>query len=263
MKQPAYFLFKFIKIMASKPFSAKPTMLVIAFICIITQNSVGQYGRRSSGEENLWEVGISGGVSQFLTTINPNSDAPFKKFNYWNADMNPAITISAIKNFSPKFSAEFEFLTTKLSGTWNPNNGYPVPPLALDKRLPHPDPFKTGINQFTLMFVPNLNQIIAPNSSNNKWYVFAKIGAGASFLKEYKALYAYSVPGNKFEYALVYGGGLSYKINDNIKLKIGANWYRVETDRLDGVHTVLPGVVSLKPGANPPGIDPHYFNTKE
>jgi len=226
--------------MALKPFLFRSAVLIAVMVLFEVHSSVAQYSRRSgSGDRNNWEIGFTGGASQFLNSINPNSDATFKKFNYWNADYNAAITVSIIKNFSPKFSAEFEFLTTKLSGSWNENNGYGIPLPATAQRLP--SPFKTGINQFTLMFVPNLNNIVAPNSANETWYLFVKLGVGATYLKEYSGLYPYNKPGNGFEYALAYGGGLSYTINEKIKVKLGTTWYRVESDRLDGVHTTKYG----------------------
>jgi len=245
MNQPAHILFKIIKTKALKPSLFQSAVLIAVIMLFVVQSSVAQYSRRSgSGDNNTWEFGFTGGASQFCNSINPNSDATFKKFNYWNADYNAAITVSIIKNFSPKFSAEFEFLTTKLSGSWNENSGYGIPPPATAQTLP--PPFKTGINQFMLMFVPNLNKIVAPNSANEKWYLFVKLGIGGSFLKELKpALFPYS-KNSGFKYTLAYGGGLSYTINEKIKLKLGATWYRAETDRLDGVHTSKPGIVLPK-----------------
>jgi len=244
MKQPAYTLFKIIKTMALNPFSFKSAALIAVVMLFVVQGSVAQYSRRSgSGDNNPWEFAFTGGASQFLNSINPNSDATFKKFSYWNTDYNAAITVSIIKTLSPKFSAEFEFLTTKLSGSWNENSGYGIPPPATAEKLPIP--FKTGINQFTLMFVPNLNKIVAPNSANEKWYLYVKLGIGASYLKELKpALFPYSKKSG-FKYALAYGGGLSYTINEKIRLKLGTTWYRVDTDRLDGIHTSKPGIVVL------------------
>jgi len=243
--------------MALKPFPFRSAVLIAVIMLFVVQNSVAQYSRRSgSGDRNTWEFGFTGGASQFLNSINPNSDAFIKKFNYWNANYNAAITLSIIKNFSSKFSAEFEFLTTKLSGSWNENNGYEIPPQAIFEGLQYPLPFKTGINQFTINFVPNLNKIFAPNSLNEKWYLFLKGGIGATFLKEYSGLYPYNKPGNGFEYALVYGGGLSYTINEKIKFKLGATWYRIDTDRLDGVH-------SLKPNGDITKNESYYYNVKE
>ncbi|NEW84835.1 MAG: hypothetical protein GZ094_21040 [Mariniphaga sp.] len=257
MKQPAHILFKIKKTMALKPFPFQSAVLIAVIMLFVVQTSVAQYSRRSgSGVRNSWEFGFTGGASQFRNSINPNSDADVKKFNYWNSDYNAAITVSIIKNFSPKFSAEFEFLTTKLSGSWNPNNVYGIPLPATAQNLP--PPFKTGINQFTLMFVPNLNKIVAPNSANEKWYLFVKLGIGASFLKDYQALYSYGT-GNGYELAFAYGGGLSYTINEKIKLKLGSMWYWVDTDRLDGVHT-------MRPIQSPSARDDNsvfYFNIKE
>ena len=173
----------------------------------------------------------------------------YKKVNYWNANFNAAISLSVIKTISPKFSAEFEFMTTKLSGSWNVNSGFPHP-AAVGNTVPNP--FKTGIKQFNLNLIANLNQIVAPNSANEKWYLFIKGGGGASFLKEYSGVFPYT---KQLKYTINYGAGLSYKINDQIDLKLGTTWYRVETDRLDGLHTAKPGG-----GIGDAGF---YYNIKE
>ena len=241
--------------MALKPFSSRSTILVVIML-FVAQSSFAQYTKRRSKGESTWEIGFSGGVSKFLTSINPNADATYKKFNYWNTDFNAAITLSVIKTISPKFSAEFEFLTTKLSGKWNVNNGYPVPPRAIFNGLLYPDPFKTGVNQINLMLVANLNKIIAPNSANEKWYVFLKGGGGAARIKAYNVLYPYPQWANEYEYSIAFGGGLSYSIDDRFKIKLGATWYRVETDRLDGVHT-------LRPDGDWKKNEGYFYNIKE
>ena len=217
----------------------------------LAQSTVAQYSQRSSGEMSSWQIEFTTGASKFLTSINPNSDAVYRKMNYWNADFNAAISLSVIKTISPKFSTEFEYMTTKLSGSWNVNSGL-THPAAVGKVVP--DPFKTGINQFNLILIANLNQIVAPNSDNDTWYVFIKGGGGATFLKEYSGIFPYT-SGNSYKYTILYGGGLSYKINDQINLKLGSTWYRVETDRLDGLHTAKPGG-----GIGDAGF---YFNIKE
>jgi len=236
-----------------QPFSSRSFILLIAILLLIAQSTFAQYGRRRSGDASSWEIGFTGGVSKFLTSIDPNSDAVYKKFNYWNADFNVAITLSITKIISPKFSGQFEFMTTKLSGQWNENSGYPIPPPTSGVI---PSPFKTGIKHLNLLVIANLNQIVMPNSASDKWYLFVKGGMGLAFLKEYSGLYPLNQPGNLFKYTIIYGGGLSYTINGKIKLKFGTTWYRVETDRLDGVHTLKPGL--------PDGPDANYaFNVKE
>jgi len=204
------------------------------------------------GKQHKWEVGISGGATEFLNSINPNSEAQYKKFNYWNSNLNSSFSLSVIRNISSQFSAEIEWITSKLSGTWNQNSGYEVPQSAIDLGLPYPDPFKTGINEFDLMVSINLNKVILPKSKNDKWYVFIKGGGGVVLLKEYQALFPYSTPGNPFKYSIAYGTGFSYKIDDKVKIKLGLTFRQVETDRLDGIHTMKPD--------NP--YDP-YFNVKE
>lgn len=238
--------------MVLKPFSSVASVIVVALLLLNARNAVAQYSRKSLVEASSWEIGFSGGVSRFLTSVNPNSDAIYKRFNHWNADFNATITLSIIKNISPKFSAEFEFLTTKLSGRWNENSGYPIP-AASGKVIP--SPFKTGINQFDLMLVANLNQIVASNSASDKWYLFVKGGGGAAFLKEFHGLFPYNKSGNKFEYSIIYGVGLSYDIKDNINLKLGSSWCRIATDRLDGIHTAKPNGGQGNAG--------FYFNVNE
>src|SRR5665647_1752951 len=123
--------------MASKPFSSGLSVLLVVIVLFFTQSTVAQNRRRSSGDASSWEIGFSGGLSKFLTSIDPNSDAIYKKFNYWNADFNAGIALSIVKVITPKFSAGVEIMTTKLSGSWNVNNGYPIPPLAIAKGLPY------------------------------------------------------------------------------------------------------------------------------
>ena len=236
--------------MTLKHFFCKSQIIAGAIVVFISYHSFAQYGTQSPIDpqgkksfelEHSWEFGFSVGFSKFLTSINPNSDAVYKKFNYWNSQMNTAMTFSILKNFSRKFSAEFDWTTTKLSGIWDKNKGYPVPPSAIASGLSYPDPFKTGLNQFDLIFVANLNKIIAPNRANDIWYFFSKIGGGAVFLKEYAGLDQYRKSGVGFKYAILYGGGFSYSINQKIKIKLGTTWFSVNSDRLDGVHTVING----------------------
>ena len=78
--------------MVLKPLSARFSFLITVTVLLFVQSTYAQYSKRRSGTESSWEFGFSGGVSQFLTSINPNVDAEYKKFNYWNADFNPSIT---------------------------------------------------------------------------------------------------------------------------------------------------------------------------
>ena len=122
--------------------SLKAFILATVLIFQLTTSTSAQ----KTGKDYRWEIGFSGGASMFLNSINPNSDAEYKKFNYWNSDLNGSISLSLIKKITSQFSAEFEWQTTKLSGTWNKDNGYLIPQRAVELGLPYPDPFKTGIH---------------------------------------------------------------------------------------------------------------------
>lgn len=218
--------------------SSFPFVLLLAILLFNINESSGQIRKKRTAVNRSWEIGISGGFSKFMTSVNPNSDATYKTFNYWNSDLNSAVTLSVIKNFSAKFSAEFEWMNTQLSGSWNPENGYPVPPLVIYSGLPYPEPFRTGINQFTIMMVANINQIIAPNFASDKWNLFVKGGGGEALLNDIKAFD--KLPGSRFKATIAYGGGVSCQINKSLGMKLGATWYIVDTYHLDGQHMSAP-----------------------
>ena len=243
--------------MGLKHFSLRFFVFIISTLLLNSHVSASPaFGKRLKVRSS-WEVGFSCGVSGFLNTINPNTDAAYDKFNYWNPDLNPAISLSIIKSLSPSMNAEIRLFTTKLSGSWNPNSGYPVPPLAISQGLQYPNPFKTGINQFDLLLSLNLFQMFAPNRSFDQINLFIKGGVGAVIVKDYEALYPNNQGGHMIDYALVYGGEFSYQINSKIKLKLDAFINRVETDRLDGIQQLLPGQNITDP-------NPFYFyNLKE
>ncbi len=214
---------------------------------IIIQNSQNIFGHDVKTRFNKltsWETECSSGISKFLKSNNLNNDGYYKNFNYWNTGVNRAITFSAIKNISSKFGVGLEWLTTKLLGDWNAVKGYPIPPSAIAKGLAYPTPYKTGMNQ--LCFT-NLNQVIVPNSLNNIWHIYVKVGGGFATLKEYSGLDELSGTKNRFKYSVTNGGGIALKVNCHIRLKFGTTYYITETDRLDGVYTV---VKSLKDGTD-------------
>ena len=204
-----------------------------------------------------WEIGFSGGMSRFITSFNPNQDAVLKKFNYWNDDVNPAFSLSVIKNFSPALSGELEWVNTKLSGSWNMNNGYSVPPLVVTNGLVIPEPFETGINEFDFLLNVKFKKLIRQFTKNKAWDLFFRGGIGIDLIKDYRALYHFDLPRNGYAYSILYGGGISYKATPKLTIKVSAMMSRVTTDRLDGVR-------ELKPGQFPNGTNPlYYYNLKE
>ena len=204
-----------------------------------------------------WEIGVSGGISRFVISYNPNRDAVLKKFNYWNSDINPAFSLSVIKNFSPTLSGELEWVKTKLSGNWNSENGYSVPPLVTAIGLVYPQPFETGINEFDFLLNIKLRKLLRQFTKNNAWDLFIRGGFGIDLIKDRSALYHFDHPRNGYAYSILYGGGISYKVSPKLTIKASAIMSRVTTDRLDGVR-------ELKPGESPTGTNPfYYYNLKE
>ncbi len=204
-----------------------------------------------------WEIGFSGGISRFVTSFNPNPDAVLKKFNYWNNDANPAFSLSVIKNFSSAISGELEWVNTKLSGSWNMNNGYSVPPLAVTNGLSYPQPFKTGINEFDFLLNLKFKKLVHQFTKNSAWDIFIRGGIGIDLIKDDRALYHFDHSRNGFAYSILYGGGISYKVSPKLTIKVSAMMSRVTTDRLDGVRELKPG--QLSNGTNPY----YYYNLKE
>ena len=243
--------------MGLKQFSFKYFLFIVSIFLLITFSAMGQGIGKGLKVRPSWEIGLSLGASEFLNTINPNADAIFEKFNYWKPNINPALSLSIIKSITPAISAELLYFTTRLSGSWDLNKGYPIPPLAISEGLAYPNPFKTGINQLDLLISINLNQMVAPNRANDKWNLFIKGGIGAVLVRGIDALYPYTRADKFVDYALVYGGGFSYQINNRLKLNLDVILNRVETDRLDGVRELLPGLP-------PVGANSYYFyNLKE
>ena len=248
--------------MIVKLFSSKTFVLIIPIFLLFVQGTKSQEFKVDKDikvtleRDTSWEVGISGGVSKFDKSFNPNSNAPYKKFNYWKSDLNGGFSASVIKNFSTKLSAEVELFSTKLSGTWNSASGFPVPPMAIANGLTTPNPFETGVKQINAFVAVNLNQLFKPQRTNDKWYVFAKGGVGVGILKANSSLYNFPRP-NEGVYSALYGAGVAYRIKENIKVKVGLTFTRTASDRLDGIHELIPG----KPLT---GSDSYYFyNIKE
>ena len=204
-----------------------------------------------------WEIGVSGGLSRFVTAFNPNQDAVLKKFNYWNDDINPAFSLSVIKNFSPTLSGELEWVNTKLSGSWNTKNGYPIPPRDVANGISIPQPFETGINEFDFLLNVKLNWLSSLLTKNKALRIFLRGGIGLDLLKDYRALYHFDLPRNGYAYSILYGGGISYQVAPKLTIKASVMMSRVTTDRLDGVREIKPEPFAT--GTN----TFYYYNLKE
>ena len=187
---------------------------------------------RGVGYTSVWEIGISMGVSTFLTSLNPTSALNFNKFNYWHNDVNLGIALSVVRNISPSVGIEMNWLNTSLSGRWNDIN--PLPSISAGHQSPLT--YKSKINQFDLMVAFNLNQIMLPGDAEDVWHLFIKTGIGMTQIIDSKKFYPDGSSYFKMSYAADLG--ISVSLSEKIKLMLGITIRSVNTDNLDGVHVV-------------------------
>ncbi len=185
---------------------------------------------RRTGTISPWEFGLSGGVSTFITTINPDMDATENKINYWDNDLNPGIGLSVVRNFSPSLGIEVNWLNTRLSGTWSDK----YPPLPVSATYDSPLTFDSRINQFDLMMAFNVNQIFLPGDDEDLWHLFFKTGMGIAHINDKRNFFPGDSPSNELSFVL--DAGISVSLNEKIKLMAGSSFRFADTDNLDGVH---------------------------
>ena len=203
---------------------------VLIFL-LLTYASAQEIRFRGVGYTSVWEIGISTGVSTFLTSLNPTSALNFNKFNYWHNDVNLGIALSAVRNISPSVGIEMNWLNTSLSGRWNDIN--PLPSISAGHQSPWTY-YKSKINQFDLMAAFNLNQIMLPGDAEDVWHLFIKTGIGMTQIIDSKKFYPDGSSYVKMSYALDFG--ISVSLSEKIKLMLGSTFRSVNTDNLDGIH---------------------------
>jgi hypothetical protein len=214
----------------------KTYLIIVALMFLLVHRNYAQNIEELIPRVSYWEFGFSGGISKFIRSTNPNSNATLKKFAYWDSRSNIGVSLSAIKHISPVFSLEFDYLKTALSGSWDPNSGYAVPAEVLARGLSVPPSFKTGINQISISLNTNLNKLFFPKLAGDFWYIYINGGVGYTMLKYKKGFETLS--GSKSKGMVLYGPGVSVKINENINGLVGFTRYIVYSDRLDALHTV-------------------------
>lgn len=177
-----------------------------------------------------WEVGLSGGVSVFLASVNPGATGTSNRNNFWNNDLNPGAGLSVTRNFSPFWGLELNWLNTRLSGRWK--EGLPVPGIFAEHGIPLT--YDTRINEFDLMIAFNINQTLIPDVEEDNWHIFVKPGVGFAHIIDTKKFYPDGSSYNRPSF--VFDAGLSVSLNAKIKLIFGSTFRLVNTDNLDGIH---------------------------
>jgi len=178
-----------------------------------------------------WEIGLSTGASVFGTAYLQESNATYKRHSFWYRDVNPGVGLFVVRNISPSLGIEMSWLNTRLSGKWN-KTGLTILDLAgRENSLT----FNSQINQFDLMMVFNINQIMLPGDEEDSGHFFIKTGVGISKIKDNKKFYPET---NSAAMSFALGGGYSFSLNEKIKLQVGNVLRAANTDNLDGVHVV-------------------------
>ena len=151
--------------------------LVILFISAISAKTPVNYGIPVI---SLWEIGFSSGVSIYGTSFNMGSNAIPNRYSYWNRDLDPGIGLFVVRNISPSLGVEINWLNTCLTGKWK-HRWTPIPILTGRE---NPLTFSSQINQFDLMMVFNVNQIMLPGDEEDRGHFFIKTGIGIMAIKD-------------------------------------------------------------------------------
>ncbi len=169
-----------------------------------------------------WEIGVNAGVASFAGSTNMDKDHLFKHFKEFKSDLDFGYGLFVRKNFSYVFALEGAYNGTTLTGS--PKAGF-VGYV----------PFKTGINEFDLNTVWNMNNLLSKNKFDRKVYWYAKLGTGLTNVNNKNYTDA-TVQGSWRYWTIPIGTGLSFRLSDNVKLNLGTQWSWVNTNRLDGVN---------------------------
>ena len=178
---------------------------------------------------NRWEIGVNGGVANFLGSTPVSKDAFLKSFREFNIDMSLGYGFNIKKNFTHVFALEGAYNGTNLTGT---------PTFPGDKA------FKTGVNEFDLNSVWNMSNLFSKNKYDRKIYWYTKIGAGLTNVNN-KEFTNKTVQGPWRYWTIPVGTGVAFRLTDNLKLDLGTQFSWVNSNMLDGKMQGGPG--------NPPG----------
>jgi len=169
---------------------------------------------------NSWEVGINAGVANFAGSTNIDKGKSYEHFNNYESGMSLGYGLFVRKNFTSVFALEGAFNGTRLSGTPKATN-------VAGKA------FKTGLNEFDLNTVWNMNNLFSRNKFDRKVFWYTKLGVGITHIANIE----YTNP-TKMEpwsgWTVPIGTGLVFRLSDKASVNIGTQWSWVNTNRLDG-----------------------------
>jgi outer membrane protein OmpA-like peptidoglycan-associated protein/opacity protein-like surface antigen len=209
-----------------KKLSLVVVTLFASYALIFAQDKEAKGDKTEKLPYNRWEIGINAGVANFAGSTSMSSNNLFKHVNDFNNDLGFGYGFIIKKNFSHVFALEGSYNGNTITGSPKSGTGYSA--------------YKTGINEFDLNTVWNINNLFSKNKFDRKVYWYAKIGAGATHVNNIEQTDE-TVQGPWRGWTVPLGTGLAFRLSDNVKLNIGTQWSWVNTNRLDGVNQGGPG----------------------
>jgi outer membrane protein OmpA-like peptidoglycan-associated protein len=167
-----------------------------------------------------WEIGINGGVANFTGSSDIYTIYNFNHFNDFKSDLNLGYGMFVKKNFTNVFAIEGAYNGTTLTGE----------PVVAGDRV-----FETGVNEFGLNTVWNMNNLFSKNKFDRRIYWYFKVGTALTHLNNKKYTLPATVEGPWKYWTIPLGTGFVYRWSDKIRMDMGAQWSFVNTNFLDGV----------------------------
>jgi len=203
--------------------------LSLGFVVLLMYCSLSFAQEKEKTEfKKSWEIGLNLGVQRFTGELNMYRNGPLfqNEQNWTNPGNDFGIGALVRKNYSHVLALEFSWNYTNLTGSkWNKASITPAP-----------KDFKTGIGDFDLNTVWNMNNLFSKNKFDRKIYWYTKVGWGFTHLKDKIAQtpLGSSIKLTWQPLTLPVGTGLAFRLNDNLKLDIGMQYTLTNTDRYDG-----------------------------
>jgi len=196
------------------------TNLLIIFVCYTF--AVAQEKKSPEIYKN-WEIGVTAGVASFAGAYNVLIDSSFNHFNHWKIEIDMGFGASAKKNLSHVSGLDAIWNYSNPTGSWK----YGTRTIS---------DFKTEENEYNLNNEWNLMNLLSQNKLERKIYWYTKISIGTpNFRKKIlanplneKHLTLLTIPAEN---------SLLFRLNDLMRLNLGTQWSRVNTDHLDGLKT--------------------------
>jgi len=188
--------------------------LLIGFATAFAQDKDGKL------PYNRWEFGVNIGLAKFAGSTNIHNIYNFNNFNDFKCDFDPGYGLLIRKNFTHVFALEGTYNGTTLTGS---------PTIAGDVA------FKTGLNEFGLNTVWNINNLFSRNKFDRMVYWYAKIGTGITHVKNIEYTLPATIQGPWRYWTVPIGTGIVIRYSDKIRFDIGTQWSWVNSNELDGV----------------------------